>query len=129
MYVKSRAIFAQSKQRRFSRWLHNPRINVQRLYSPLIQMALVGWEAKELYLSIDTSMLWNRYYPPYASKYNPIEHRLFPHLTRACSGVIFDSWKTVKSLMEKATTRTGLRVFATVIEGVYETGKKSGCRI
>ena len=29
------------------------------------------------------------HYPPYASKYNPIEHRLFPHLTRACQGVIF----------------------------------------
>ena len=64
------------------------------------------------------------HYPPYSSKYNPIEHRLFPHLTRACSGVIFDSWTTVKSLMEKAKTRTGLRVFATIIEGIYETGKK-----
>ena len=31
------------------------------------------------------------HYPPYTSKYNPIEHRLFPHLTRAGSGVIFDS--------------------------------------
>ena len=26
------------------------------------------------------------HYPPYASKYNPIDHRLFPHLTRACQG-------------------------------------------
>jgi hypothetical protein len=26
------------------------------------------------------------HYPPYCSKYNPIEHRLFPHLTRACQG-------------------------------------------
>ena len=60
----------------------------------------------------------------YTSKYNPIEHRLFPHITRACSGVIFDSWKTVKSLMERAKTRKGLKVFATIIEGVYETGKK-----
>ena len=64
------------------------------------------------------------HYPPYTSKYNPIEHRLFSHITRACSGVIFDSWKTVKSLMEKAKTRKGLRVFATIIEGVYATGKK-----
>ena len=29
------------------------------------------------------------HYPPYCSKYNPIEHRLFPHVTRACRGVIF----------------------------------------
>ena len=60
-YVQSRANFAQSKQRRFSRWLHNPRINVHRLYSPLIQFALSGWESDEIYLSLDTSMLWNRY--------------------------------------------------------------------
>ena len=56
--------------------------------------------------------------------YNPIEHRLFPHLTRACSGVIFDSWETVKSLMEKAQTQTGLKVFATILDQVYQTGKK-----
>ena len=31
------------------------------------------------------------HYPPYCSKYNPIEHRFFPHVTRACQGVIFTS--------------------------------------
>ncbi len=61
MYTQSRAKFAQSKQRRFSRWLHNPRINPQRLYSPLIQAALKGWSEKVVYLSLDTSMLWNQY--------------------------------------------------------------------
>ena len=40
IYVQSRAKFAQSHQRRFSRWLHNSRINVQRVYSPLIESAL-----------------------------------------------------------------------------------------
>lgn len=61
MYIQSRAKFAQSKQRRFSRWIHNPRINPQRLYSPLIQAALKGWEEPILALSLDTSMLWNQY--------------------------------------------------------------------
>jgi len=28
------------------------------------------------------------HYPAYCSKYNPIEHRLFPHVTRACQGVV-----------------------------------------
>lgn len=65
------------------------------------------------------------HYPPYTSKYNPIEHRLFPHLTRACQGVIFDQVETVKDLMATATTKTGLKVFATVIDKVYETGKKA----
>jgi hypothetical protein len=33
------------------------------------------------------------HYPPYTSKYNPIEHRLFPHVTRACQGVIFKTFE------------------------------------
>jgi hypothetical protein len=63
-------------------------------------------------------------YPPYASKYNPIEHRLFPHLTRACQGVIFHSLDVVKELMVKAKTRTGLRVTVDVRDKVYQTGRK-----
>jgi hypothetical protein len=65
------------------------------------------------------------HYPPYTSKYNPIEHRLFPHLSRATRGVIFDSVNVVKELMATATTATGLEVFTTVIDKVYETGKKA----
>ncbi len=64
------------------------------------------------------------HYPPYTSKYNPIEHRLFPHLSRACKGVIFDSVNTVSELMEQATTKTGLKVFTTIIDQTYQTGKK-----
>ena len=37
------------------------------------------------------------HYPPYCSKYNPIEHRLFPHVTRACQGVIFENIKLVSN--------------------------------
>lgn len=64
------------------------------------------------------------HYPPYTSKYNPIEHRLFPHLSRVCQGVIFDSVETVKNLMTTATTKTGLKVFTTILDGLYQTGKK-----
>ena len=39
------------------------------------------------------------HYPPYTSKYNPIEHRLFPHVSRVCEGVIFETVETVKDLM------------------------------
>jgi len=52
---------AQSKQRRLSRWLHNSRINVHRLYKPLIQAALADWKEEVLYLSLDTSMFWDKY--------------------------------------------------------------------
>jgi hypothetical protein len=64
------------------------------------------------------------HYPPYTSKYNPIEHRLFPHLTRACQGVVFTSVALVKQLMEKAQTRTGLRVVVDVLDKIYETGRR-----
>jgi hypothetical protein len=64
------------------------------------------------------------HYPPYTSKYNPIEHRLFPHITRACQGVIFTSIELVKELMEKTRTSTGLRVTVQIIDKVYETGRK-----
>jgi hypothetical protein len=64
------------------------------------------------------------HYPPYTSKYNPIEHRLFPHLTRACSGVILTSVELVKELMAKATTKTGLRVAVHIIDQIYETGRR-----
>jgi hypothetical protein len=65
------------------------------------------------------------HYPPYASKYNPIEHRLFPHLTRACQGVIFHTIDLVKELMEKAKTKTGLRVTVDILDKVYQTGRKA----
>ncbi len=64
------------------------------------------------------------HYPPYCSKYNPIEHRLFPHLTRACRGVIFRTLETVRHDMAKAETSTGLVVEVRVLEKVYETGRK-----
>lgn len=61
VFVKSRAMYAQSHQRRFSRWLHNPRINVQRIYSELIQAALRQWGVSHIVLIEDTSLLWNEY--------------------------------------------------------------------
>ena len=64
------------------------------------------------------------HYPPYCSKWNPIEHRLFPHVTRACQGVIFTSVELVKELMEKTHTKTGLKAFVHVVDKVYQTGRK-----
>jgi hypothetical protein len=61
---------------------------------------------------------------PHTSKYNPIEHRLFPPVTRACQGVIFETVEIVEELISKAKTKTGLKVFATILDGIYETGRK-----
>lgn len=64
------------------------------------------------------------HYPPYTSKYNPIEHRLFPHLTRACQGAILHSVELVQELMAKAATSTGLRVTVNLLKKVYQTGRQ-----
>jgi hypothetical protein len=65
------------------------------------------------------------HFPPYCSKFNPIEHRLFPHVTRACQGVIFTSVALVKQLMEKTQTSKGLKVVVDILDKVYATGRKA----
>jgi hypothetical protein len=62
------------------------------------------------------------HYPPYCSKYNPIEHRLFPHVTRACAGVAFRSVELVRHLVARTSTSTGLSVTVDVLDKAYETG-------
>lgn len=64
------------------------------------------------------------HFPPYTSKWNPIEHRLFPHITRSLKGVILKSHDYVKKLVENTTTRTGLEVKAHIIKKIYQTGRK-----
>ena len=64
------------------------------------------------------------HYPSYASKWNPIEHRLFCHITRTLTGVIFKTHDLVKELINTTTTKTGLTVTANIINKVYETGRK-----
>lgn len=64
------------------------------------------------------------HYPSYCSKYNPIERRFFPHVGRACQGVLFDTLDTVVRLMRNACTRTGLKTTVNVLRRVYETGRQ-----
>jgi len=66
------------------------------------------------------------HYPTYCSKYNPIEHRVFPYVTKALQGIPLDSVQTVKELIEnRAKTKTGLKVFANIIDKTYQKGKKA----
>jgi hypothetical protein len=64
------------------------------------------------------------HYPPYTSKWNPIEHRVFPHITRTLQGMVLTSHQITKELIEKATTKTGLSVVAFILNKVYETKRK-----
>lgn len=59
VYVVSRAQIAQSHQRRFRRWLSNRRINVVSAHHALIEQALSAWQQERLYLSLDTTVVWN----------------------------------------------------------------------
>lgn len=54
-FACSRAKFAQSKVRRFMRWLKNDAIEVQPLYAPMIASALESWQSPRLFLTLDTS--------------------------------------------------------------------------
>ncbi|HKA55974.1 MAG TPA: ISAzo13 family transposase [Candidatus Binatia bacterium] len=114
-------------------WVRFGQVQYPRAKSLLLKCDGGGSNSARTYLfKTDLQALVNRvglevrvaHYPPYCSKHNPIEHRLFPHLTRACQGVIFTHVGLVKRLMEKARTRTGLAVVVDVIDKVYETGRK-----
>lgn len=59
VYVISRAQVAQSHQRRFRRWLSNRRIDVVSAHHALMQQALSEWKSQRLYLSLDTTVVWN----------------------------------------------------------------------
>jgi hypothetical protein len=67
------------------------------------------------------------HYPSYCSKFNPIERRFFPHVGRACQGILFDTLDRVVQLMRKTATSTGLRATVNIIRRVYETGRKVAC--
>lgn len=65
------------------------------------------------------------HYPPYCSKWNPIEHKAFCHITKAWSGVVLDNYEIVKELAESSTTKTGFSVEVNFNNNEYETGKKA----
>ena len=64
------------------------------------------------------------HYPPYTSKWNFIEHQVFPHITRELSGMILTSHLFMKELIENTTTKAGLKVFACIFNRIYEAGRK-----
>ena len=68
------------------------------------------------------------HYPPGCSKYNPIEHRLFPHVTRSTKGVFLESVEMFRDLARRAKTKTGLKVFAHSLRGLYQLGQHAMAR-
>lgn len=58
--------------------------------------------------------------PPYCSKYNPIDHRLFCHVSRCLKGLLVQSVETIRDAIERCTTSTGLRTIAEIARKVYQ---------
>ena len=61
------------------------------------------------------------HYPPYCSKWNPIEHRLFSQISRVWSGAVFNTIEEASELASKTRTKTGLAVFTSINRRIYET--------
>jgi hypothetical protein len=64
------------------------------------------------------------HYAPYCSKHTPIAHQVFPHVTRACQGVIFHTVDIAHQFIARTKTTTGLRVTVRLLDKVYHTGRK-----
>lgn len=61
------------------------------------------------------------HYPPYCSKYNPIERKLFSHAHRTIKNTILTDIKQVKELMAKTSHSKGLTVVVRINSKFYPT--------
>jgi hypothetical protein len=64
------------------------------------------------------------HYPPGASKWNLIEHRLFSEISKNWAGRPLDSYETMGKYIKTTTTKTGLKVNCHVVDKHYEKGEK-----
>lgn len=64
------------------------------------------------------------HYPPGASKWNPIEHRLFSEISKNWSGIPLTDFETIKNYISTTTTSTGLKVKANLNDNIYLNGEK-----
>jgi hypothetical protein len=65
------------------------------------------------------------HYPPGCSKYNPIEHRLFCHVSRALQAVVLKTIKIVKDFIGRTRTAFDLHVIAEIARRTYQKGLKA----
>lgn len=83
------------------------------------------WRFKELIQEFaDATGLEVRvaHYPTHCSRFNPIEHRLFPYVTKAWRGVLLNSLELAQRLLGRATTIPGLKVHSSLNHKAYPHG-------
>jgi hypothetical protein len=64
------------------------------------------------------------HYPPGASKWNPVEHRLFGPISQNWAGQPLDSYEKMLNYIRTTTTKTGLSVSACLLTKRYDKGIK-----
>lgn len=64
------------------------------------------------------------HYPPGCSKYNPIEHRLFCHLSRAWQGAVLRTIAVARDLAARVQTTTGLKLIPEIARHTYAKGQQ-----
>ncbi len=64
------------------------------------------------------------HYPPGCSKWNPVEHRLFSHISRNWEGKPLRTLGIMLGYIRGTTTITGLKVTAHLDENIYRKGQK-----
>lgn len=62
------------------------------------------------------------HYPPGASKWNPIEHRLFSQISSNWKGEPLESYERILKFIRTTKTKTGLRCRAILLPNKYENG-------
>lgn len=65
------------------------------------------------------------HYPPGCSKYNPIEHRMFCHVTRSLQAAVLKTIEIAKHFIARTKTAQGLRVIPELARRMYEKGLKA----
>lgn len=64
------------------------------------------------------------HYPPGASKWNPIEHRLFSEISKNWAGLPLKDYPTIVQLISQTQTKTGLTVDCVMDTNHYPSGIK-----
>jgi len=62
------------------------------------------------------------HYPTGASKWNPVEHRLFSYISLNWAGKPLRSFQVMLNYIRGTTTRAGLKVKAVLLDRKYEKG-------
>lgn len=80
---------------------------------------IVKQDLMDLASRLDMNLLV-MHYPPYCSKFNPIEHKLFSQISRSWSGAPLLSVKNAAERAAATTTKTGLTVYVDINNKTYD---------